>query len=169
MNPLQTLLGRGFTYDCEIRQPDGEVIRFREHNLLPQVGINHAAGLLLGTTAPISAWYVGLFEGNYVPDASVTAAQLTSLVGECTAYSEAARPLWAGVYDGVSSVDNLASKATFTLTADKLIYGAFLVSSSTKGGTSGVLLSIARYSTPQDLKSGAVFSVGVGSILAAGA
>lgn len=165
MKTQQSLLGRGFVHDYEIITPDGElIIGPPTRNLLPQVAIDYVAAHLLSTT-----WYVGLFEGNYVPDASITSGGLTSIVGECTAYSQASRPVWSGVYDNVSVVDNLASKAAFTMTADKLIYGAFLVSASTKGGNSGLIMSIARYATPQSLASGAVFSVGIGSVLAAGA
>lgn len=166
-----SLLGRGFTYTDETLLPDGTLIIGQPvHNLLPQEFIDHMASLALGAgAAPISAWYVFLFEGNYVPDASIKATELVSLVGECVAYSEATRPAWSGTYDGVSILDNLDAKAVFTMTANKTIYGAGIISVSAKGGATGLLMSIARYDEPRILTSGSQFSVGIGSVLASGA
>ena len=53
----------------------------------------------------------------------------------------------------------------FTLNADKRVYGAFIVSSSTKGSGSGLLLSIARFAVPRDLPSGTEFAVTAGITL----
>ena len=161
-----SVLGAGFKYDCEILTPSGEILQFTEHNLLPQVSVDHLVGLLRGDgTVPISTWYMGVFENNFVPTASVTSADLPVTVGESTAYTSATRPVWTHAYDGVSVVDNLASKAVFTFNATKTIYGAFLVSSSVKAGNTGVLLSIARFSTAKVMESGAVFSVAAGITL----
>jgi hypothetical protein len=44
---------------------------------------------------------------------------------------------------------NAASKATFTFNATKTLYGAFLISDSTKGGTSGTLLAAAKFAAPK--------------------
>lgn len=161
-----SLLGTGFRYDCEILTPSGEIILSTDFNLLPQVSVNHIAGLIRGDgTVPISSWFVGVFEDNYVPTSGVTSADLPVVVGESTAYSEVTRPAWTDSYDAVSLIDNLASKAVFTFTAAKTIYGAFLVSSSVKAGNTGVLLSIARFSTPKTVDIGTVFSVAAGITL----
>ncbi len=160
-----SVLGTGFRYDSEIVAPDGEILRFTDFNLLPQVSIDLIAGLLRGTATPIGSWYMGLFENNYVPDSSVTAADLPGVVGECTAYSQATRPAWTHAYDGVAVIDNLASKATFTMNADKTIYGAFIVSSSVKAGNTGALLSIARFSTAKALPAGSQFTLAAGLTL----
>ena len=83
-----SVLGAGFKYDCEILTPSGEILQFTEHNLLPQVSVDHLVGLLRGDgTVPISTWYMGVFENNFVPTASVTSADLPVTVGESTAYT----------------------------------------------------------------------------------
>jgi hypothetical protein len=86
-----------------------------------------------------------VFEGNYTPVATVTAATITSASTECTpttrrpaAYDEAAA--------SSQSITNSASKATFTFNATKTIYGAFLVSASAKSATTGTLFSAAASS-----------------------
>ena len=159
-----SVLGTGFRYDCSILLPDGELIEFTDFNLLPQSGVDHIAGLLRGDgTAPISSWYVGIFEGNFVPTSATTSADLPAV--ECTAYAAANRPVWTNTYDGVSVIDNLASKAVFVMNAPKTIYGAFIVSNSVKAGNSGTLLSIARFSSPKVLDSGTQFGVTAGITL----
>jgi hypothetical protein len=162
---MKSVLGTGFVYKCEATLPTGDVLIFDEHNLLPQVAIDHVAGLIRGTGSPISAWYMGIFEGNYVPANGTTSADLPTTAGECVAYSGASRPVWTNVYDASSVIDNAASRAVFTLNADKRIYGAFIVSSSTKGGGTGVLLSMARFAVPRDLPSGTEFAVTAGITL----
>lgn len=159
-----SVLGTGFRYDCSILLPDGELIEFTDFNILPQSGVDHIAGLLRGDgTSPISSWYVGIFEGNFVPVPGTTSADLPAI--ECTAYSGSNRPVWTNSYDGVSVIDNLNSKAVFNMTAPKTIYGAFIVSNSTKAGNVGTLLSIARFSSPKVLDSGTQFGVTAGITL----
>lgn len=162
---MNSVLGTGFRYQCQAKLPTGEVIEWEDHNLLPQDSVDHIARLILATTSPIGAWYVGIFEGNYTPTSGTSAGDLAGAVGECTAYSAANRPAWAGTYDNVSDINNAASRAVFTMTSDKRVYGAFIVSSSVKGGGSGVLLSIARFTVPRDLPAGTEFAVTAGIAL----
>lgn len=142
----------GFVYDTELWRGGQLVSAKRAYNLVPQVGVNHFAALLRGTGPLISSWHVGLFEGNYVPDEDTTSSDLQTGAVEFVGYNEAARPAWTHAYDGTSVIDNSASRATFTVTSAKTVYGGFLVSNSTKGGTSGVLLSIARFPSPDELR-----------------
>ena len=162
---MNSILGTGFKYSIEARLPCGKVIAFEDHNLLPQVAVNHNAGLIRGTVAPISAWYVGLFEGDFVPNGATSAADLPGLVGEFTGYNEATRRPGEHDYDGVSIIDNAADRAVFTFTTNKIIHGAFICSSPAKGSASGVLLSIARFAVPRDLPAGTEFAVTVGITL----
>lgn len=160
-----SLLGTGFTYTTEIQRHDGRVERAEDHNLLPQEAIDFVAGLLRGSEAAIGNWYVGLFESNTVPDAAFKAADLPSLLTECTAYDEATRPAWTHSYDGKAVIDSLGNKATFTFNQAKRIYGAFIVSTSTKGGSGGRLLSIARFASPKDIDAGEPFTLAAGLTL----
>lgn len=149
----------GFVWQGELVSADGEVIFAGPpvSNLIPQAGINHIAGLIRGTGVSVPTWYIGVGEGNFVPSAATTAADLPSTVQECTAYAEATRPVWDNSYDGVSIITSLTSRAEFTFTADKRLYTGFLVSTDVKGGSAGVLLSIARFQTPYDPPAGSTF------------
>lgn len=156
----KSILGTGFKWTVEIKYPDGRVETDVFFNTLPQGFIDHLASMIRGSGAtPISDWFVGIFENNYVPTSAVTAADLPAVVGECVAYSEVSRPSFVDSYDGVGQIDNLASKAVFTLTADKTLYGGFINSSSTKGGNTGTLMSVARFDTAKVVPSGAELSV----------
>ncbi len=78
----------------------------------------------------------------------VAADTMSSHAGwtEVTAYDEATREaLTLGTVSG-QSVDNSASKASFSINADStVIGGCFVATNNTKGGTTGVLYSIGAF------------------------
>ena len=154
-----SMLGRGFRYAPKIITPDGRVIhRPTVNNLIPKEGLAHVAGLILGGAAPITNWYAFLFSGNYLPDENSKAADLPGIISECTAYASSTRPVWNGQFDGLNLITNPVD-VEFVMTADRVVYGAGIVSSSVKGGNGGLILSIARFPSPESLKSGAKFTL----------
>ncbi len=147
----------GFVYTLEIVDRFGRVLDSRTcKNIIPQVGINHIVGLIRGSAAPISSWYMGIYEGNFVPTSGTTAANLQADAQECVAYNETTRPEWQDSYDGTQLISNLANRAEFTMSATKRIYGGFICANSAKGSNTGVLLSIARFSSPLDMPVGTI-------------
>src|SRR3972149_5905604 len=92
-------------------------------NLIPTEGLNYMLGTALTGVAQSSTWYVALFEGNYTPVGTVTAATFPSAATECTAYTEASRVTWTPGSISAGSVSNTASKAVFTMNATKTVYG----------------------------------------------
>lgn len=128
---------------------DGVVIdTWQEKNLVTNEGLNALLDTYLNGdgTAKIPAWYVALFEGNYTPAATLTAATFTATATESIAYSEATRVLWVDAAASAQQITNSASKATFTMNATKTIYGAALISASAKSATTGVLFAASRFS-----------------------
>jgi hypothetical protein len=155
-------LKAGFKYLIETVK-DGVVIDSEvAHNLLPVEGINYlvTAGMKGGTQ--ITTFYIGLFEGNYVPQAADTAAGFPGLATECTTYDEITRPEWAEGSVVSGAVNNTTSRAEFTSNALKTIYGGFMSSNPTKGAASGVLLSVVRFSSPKTFEPGTVLRVTAG-------
>lgn len=114
-------------------------------NLIPTEGLDYILGASLKGVSQVSSWYIALFEGNYTPIAGVTAATFPAAATECTAYDEANRVAWTSGSVSAGSVSNSASKAAFTMNATKTIYGIAQTSLSTKSGTTGVLVSVARF------------------------
>ena len=151
---LQENLKPGFTYVIE-HVRDGRVIdREVQHNLVPVEGLNHFAGVALKGTSQVTAWYVGLYEGNYTPQVTDTAAALPAAATEVTAYSEATRvALTLGSISG-GAVTNTASPAEFTATSAKTVRGGFISSASAKNATTGVLTSVVKFASPKSLDTG---------------
>jgi len=123
-------------------------------NIVVNQGLNSVLDVYLSAATQITAWYIGIFEGNYTPVAGDTAANIAANSTESTAYDESVRQTW--VDGGVSSqsVSNTSSKATFTINATKTEYGAFMISNSTKSGTTGTLFCASAFSSPRSVESG---------------
>lgn len=133
----------------------GKVIEeFEDHNLVVNEGLNKLNDVMFNGATQITTWYLGLFEGNYTPVATVTAATITSASTETTAYTSATRPEYVEAASSSQVTTNSASRASFVFNATKTIYGAFLVSSSTKSGTGGTLFSASRFSSSKAVESG---------------
>lgn len=148
--PEHKLLVGGMFHGQIVR--DGQVIdEWEDRNLVTNEGLNSLLDIYFHGSTQITTWYLGVFEGNYTPVAGVTAATITSASTECTAYDETTRQEFVEAAAASQSITNSASKATFTFNATKTIYGAFMVSNSTKSGTTGTLFSAARFSAAKSV------------------
>lgn len=145
----------GFVWNLQIKDEHGRVIEEEEsHNLIPNDGLDFLIGAPFGLSVPISDFYLGLFRGDYTPTHNTKATDIPSNLVEMVDYSESTRPVWTGVKGSNAAIDNLDSKAEFTITQDRTIYGAFLVSSEAKSGGGGLLLSCVRFSSPKQITAG---------------
>lgn len=143
--PTSSILAAGEYHGQIIR--NGEVVdEFVEKNLVVNEGLNNMLDVMFHAGTQTTTWYVGLFGNNYTPTATLTAATVTATAGEVTGYSSSTRPEFVEAAASSQSITNSASRASFVFTADDDIYGAFLVSTSAKNGTTGTLFSAARFS-----------------------
>ena len=183
MSEFNTLVKSGFEYDVAVLRPRWWVPRklarnsafvrrhtglfFREdksqreriHNLMPTEGLNHTLSVTFAGGSQVATWYVGLFEGNYTPLSTNTMATFPAAATESTAYDESVRRTWVESTPAAGATTNSASKAEFTMSATKTIYGAFISSSSVKGGTTGVLASAAKFSSAKTVDDGDILRV----------
>lgn len=127
-------------------------------NRVPTEGLNHDLDKHLNGVAYTASWFVGLINnaGFSALAAADTAAQIGGTNGwaELTAYSQTTRPALVLGTASAGSIDNTASVAVFTINASVTIYGGFIVSSATKGGTGGVIYGEAAFVTPQPAIAG---------------
>jgi hypothetical protein len=126
--------------------PDGVLIEeWWEHNIVVNVGLDDLLDKYFKGSTYTAAFYVGLTDGTPTAAAGDTMASHVGWV-EVTAYSEATREaLVLGAVSG-QSVDNPASKASFSINADTtVIGGGFLTTVNTKGGATGTLYGIAAF------------------------
>jgi hypothetical protein len=116
------------------------------HNIVVNAGLNYIldAGLSGGT--PITTWYLGLTDGTPTVAAGDTSASHAGWV-EVTAYDEANRLTWTDGGVSSQSVSNSGSPAVFTISTNSTdVGGAFLISNSTKGGSTGTLYAAGAFS-----------------------
>lgn len=143
----------GGTFLGQIKR-DGQIIdEFEMHNLVVNEGLNHLLNVTFNGVTQVGTWYLGLFEGNYTPVSTLTAATVASSAVECTAYASSTRPEFVEATSTAQSITNSANRASFVMNASKTVYGAFLVSSNAKNGTGGVLFSATRFSAAKVLEN----------------
>lgn len=141
------------------------------NNLVTTEGLNFNLSTLFKGSAYTAAWFVGL-----VNNASFSAIAATDTAGkittstptggtngweESTGYSESVRQTLTLGSVSAGSVDNTASKAVFTSNATQVINGGFVISNSTKGGTTGTLFGAASFGSTKSLSSGDTLSISV--------
>ena len=135
----------GAEYRFELVRAGVVVDEWVQRNIAPTQGRNHILDVVLNGASPVTAWHVGIYGGDYTPIATDTMANFPALASETTAYVSATRAPLVTAAASAGVVSNIASRAEFEFTADATVRGGFISSSSAKGGTSGVLLSAARF------------------------
>lgn len=130
---------------------DGKIIdEFETPNLVVDQGLNHVLDAVFHGVTQVHPWYLGLFSGNYTPVATVTAATIAGAATETAAtYNEATRQAYTEAAAAAKVTTNTANKATFTFNTTDTLYGAFLISDSTKSGTTGTLMAAAKFAAPK--------------------
>lgn len=149
-------------YAFEARDRHGNLLwEETVHNLTVDVGLNDILDKYWKGSGYTAAHFVGLTGHSPTVAPADTMASHAGWT-EVTAYAEANRPaLTLGAVSN-KSVDNSASKATFSINADNTqVGGAFVVTNSTKGGTAGTLIGCAPLSTNRTMGSGDTLSVTV--------
>ena len=137
-------------------------------NKVPKEGLIYFLKTGLLGDAQNTSFYLALFSGAVNPQDNWTAANFASnaseIVDSSEGYSNASRPQW--VPDSttlaepvVGNLDNLASY-DIVCSSSINISGAAVLTSSTKGGTSGVLISATRFENVHTVNDGSTFQLG---------
>lgn len=114
-------------------------------NLVTTVGKNDALDKYLAGATYTAAWYLGLissagYTGVAAGDTSASHAGWT----ESAAYSQAARPT-VGFSAASGGSKSTSAALVFSINAAATIKGSFLISNSTKSGTTGILYSAGLF------------------------
>ncbi len=124
---------------------NGEVVWVEDgFNLIVDTGINDALDKWLKGSTYTAAFYVGLTDGTPTAAAGDTMASHAGWV-EVTDYAEAVRQTLTLGAVAAKTVNNSASKAAFTINGTTTVGGAFLTTNSTKGGSTGTLISVKAF------------------------
>lgn len=132
-------------------------------NTVPTLGLNDQQTKYFKGSAYTAAWYVGLINSTSfsVLAAGDSAAQINGSNGwiELTSYSQSTRQTLVLGTAASGSISNSGSIANFTASGSISVKGAFIVSSPSKAGTSGVLYGEAVLSSPKTFTTGQSVSV----------
>lgn len=135
-------------------------------NLITTEGFAHILNVALGGKAKSAGYFLALFSGSATPQANWTASNFASVASEIVSmtegYTGATRPQWTPIDTVNGSIDNFASAAKLTIaTSSELnVTGAAILTTSTKGGTTGVLISASKYAAQRSLQDGDTFEIG---------
>lgn len=149
---VEASVGKG-VYKIQCIGADG-VLKWEEemNNLTTNVGRQNMNAVYFSSSSATATWYLGLVDGASAPtyDNSDTSASHAGWT-ENTGYSNATRvtcTFGTATTASPSVITNSASPAAFNMNATSTIAGAFLISNSTKGGSTGTLFSEANFSSP---------------------
>jgi len=142
------------------RNPLGR-IKFIEstHNLVVNTGLDDLLDKRFKASSYTSADYVGLKGSGSIAAGDTMSSH--SGWSEVTGYSESVRQTLTLGSISSQSVDNSASKASYSINASVTVAGAFVTTNSTKGGSTGILYGAADFSASRSLSNGDTLNVQV--------
>lgn len=157
-------MGLGFRNFWHIRHLD------KDHNLLwedtfPNLvvteGLTNVLDVHFCSGTQITGWYILIFSSDSTPAAGWTYANIGTNFTEFTSYDESTRPEWG---PSSPSTPTLLDSVEFTAStgADTTIYGAAMVSYSTKGDNSAsgaVIWCASRFSSSRPFAETEVLQV----------
>lgn len=132
-------------YTVECIGADGQV-KWSEQfkNLVVTVGKNFMLDETFTASNYTASWYLGLVDGTTSPTYNA-ADTMGSHAGwsEFTSYSEPTRisPVWSAA----SSGSKATTPTSFSINGTGIVAGAFMVTDSTKSGTTGTLYSAGNF------------------------
>ena len=148
------------TWECVCKGSDGkEKWRELNDNLIVTVGLNDLLDKYFKGSSYTAAWYIGL-KSTGTALAADTMSSHSSWAVNAT-YSESVRQTLTLGTPAAGSVDNSASKATFSINGSTTIFGAFLTSSNTKSGTAGTLYGVVDFGSSRAVISGDTLEITV--------
>lgn len=140
------IIGLGGIFEVECFDASGR-LKWRDVaiNKIPDAALNSILGINFHSDTQITTWYVGL-TGSAPTGAAGDTMSSHSGWTEYSQYSQGTRPAYTVAAASGKQVTNSASVAVFSMTGTVTVGGAFIVSNSTKNGTTGVLFSVAAFS-----------------------
>ena len=159
--PRQSVLAAGEYFD---RINGGQWMR--TPNLLPTEGLAHLLNVALGSTAKPAGYFLALFSGAASPAANWTAASFAAAASEIVSltegYTSATRPAWTPANAATGAIDNLGAVASVTIaTASQLnVTGAAMLTTNSRGGTTGALVSATKYAAARVFQNGDTYDIG---------
>lgn len=135
-------------------------------NIIVTEGLAHILNVALGGKAKSASYHLALFSGAADPAANWTAASFAAaaneIISQTEGYTAATRPTWTPTDTATGAIDNMATVATvtFATAAQVNVTGAALLTSSVRGGTTGVLISASKYAATRTFQNNDTYDIG---------
>lgn len=150
---------------------NGKLIdQWEQKNVTTIEGLNHLLDTVFHGGTAIAAWYIGLFEDDYVPSEGDAYAEPGFI--ESTAYNEVIRAAFNESFAVGGVLTNSANKAIFTINDTRIIYGAFLCGGGSAASTKedveggGILMASSKFALPKDVVENDILMVSCSIALA---
>jgi hypothetical protein len=146
--------------------------RWAQKNVNTTEGLNHMLNVAFFDETPIAStgWFLGLFEDDYTP--LITDTYAVPGFTESEAYDELTRIAFVPAIADARIITNVASKATFTISATKTMYGAFLCGGGTDADTKsdvlggGILFAASKFAAAKEVVDNDVLMITCSILLA---
>ena len=125
-------------------------------NLVVNAGKNDLLNQYFRGSTYTATFFVGLKGAGTVAAADTIASKAWT---EVTPYSNATRPTYTTVAPTTQTISNSASPAVYNINATSAVSGCFIITNSTKGGTTGTLFSAVDFATVRNVSSGDTLTV----------
>jgi hypothetical protein len=154
-------------YRVECLDPEGNLKWLEEvENTVVNTGLDDLLDKYFKGSSYTAGFFVGLKNTGTIAGGDTMASHAGWT--ENTTYSNATRPALSLGTVSAQSVDNAASKASFTINGSTTIFGAFVTTNSTKGGTTGTLYGAADFAASRAVLNGDTLNVTVTLTAASG-
>ena len=163
MEKVDAVLKAGWWYILEHVGRDG-VVKSREKvfNLMPTPSLNYLLNAAYKSGSQYATLYLGLYDNNRTPLAADTMTELAADYGENVAYTGTERGTITLPTVAAGAVNTVASPNEFDFTSTQSVRGAFISSSPTWSGSTGLLVSAVLFPSPKALVSGETLRVPCG-------
>ena len=132
-------------------------------NGVTDVGKTYMLNATFNGVTQSTGWYLGLIAGATTPTLSNSDTSLSHTGwSEFLSYTESVRQTWTKTSASGNTVTGSASSVFTigTVVANTFVNGGFVISDSTKAGTSGILWSTGLFTNPVPVQPTDVFKLG---------
>jgi hypothetical protein len=129
-------------------------------NLMMFASLDDILNVYFKVSAQRTAFYLMPFSANANPTQDLLSSTFNSALTEFVNYTQSARPAWTPGTEASQSVDNSGAPATFTIASGGgTVWGAAMTTSSTKGGSGGLLICASKFTAARNLLATDVLSL----------
>ena len=159
------MIASKWDFECYDKHGNLKWQELNRPNVVTTEGLNKLLEVMFrhGLQIEDDDWFIAPIETDTT--AAITQTYAVPVYTEWDGYTEAARQLYVPAAASGGAITNTASKAAFTASEDKTLYGAALVGGGTDGATwkdtagGGILFCYSKFGTSKGVESGDTFKV----------